>query len=49
MDEFLGDFPNDGGEHVGRGQVVHGLSEGNEDERDLELVVGEVSMLVQRS
>jgi hypothetical protein len=35
MHEFLRDFANDGCEHIRRGQLVHRLSERNEDEGDL--------------
>ena len=43
MNELLSEFADDGSENVGRSELVDGLSEGDEDEGDLELVVGEVS------
>lgn len=42
MDELLRKFADDRGEDVGRGELVNGLSEGDENEGDLELVVGEI-------
>lgn len=42
MDELLCDFAYDGSEDVRWRKLVDGLSERDEDEGDLELVVGEV-------
>ena len=43
MNELLSEFADDGSENVGRSKLVDGLSEGDEDESDLKLVMGEIS------
>lgn len=43
MDKLLGELSDYRGEYVGRGELVDRLGEGDEDQRDLELVIGEVS------
>jgi hypothetical protein len=45
VDKFLGELADYRGEHVGRGELVDRLGEGDEDQSDLELVIGEVSEL----
>jgi len=42
VDKLLRNLSNDRSEDIGWCELVNGLSEGHEDEGDLELVVGEV-------
>lgn len=43
VNEFLGKFPDDRSKDVGWSKIMDGLSEGHEDEGNLELMIGEVS------
>ena len=47
MDKLLCELADDGCEDVRRGEFVYRLCEGDEDQRDLELMVCEVSASVR--
>lgn len=48
MHEFVGEFVDNRCENIGWSEVVYGLSEGDEDVCDSELMIGEISGMIHR-